>query len=92
LEERMHALVIRVTIADREKAEEFLKAQVVPNVSQSPGFVAGYWANIGGDKGTSMIVFESEDAAKAVEGRLRETPPEFVTFDSIDVGEIVAQA
>jgi heme-degrading monooxygenase HmoA len=88
----MHALVIRVSIADREKAEEFLKAQVVPNVSQAPGFVAGYWAHLGDDKGASMIVFESEDAAKAVEGRLREPPPEFVTFESTDVGEVVASA
>jgi hypothetical protein len=88
----MHAVVIRVTIKDREKAEEFLKAQIVPSVSQSPGFVAGYWTHVGEGKGASMIVFESEDAANGVVERIRQAPAEFVSFDSIDVGEVVASA
>jgi hypothetical protein len=88
----MHAIVIRVTINDREKAEGLLKEQVVPNVSQAPGFVAGYWTNLGGDNGASMIVFESEDAAKAVAETLRQAPAEFVTFDSLDVAEVIAHA
>jgi hypothetical protein len=88
----MHALVIRVTIHDREKAEEFLKEQVVPNVSQAPGFVAGYWTHPGEGKGASMIVFESEEAAAGVEERIRQAPAEFVTFDSIEVAEVIAHA
>jgi hypothetical protein len=88
----MHALVIRVTINDRESAEAFLKEQIVPSVSQTPGFVAGYWTNIGGDKGASMIVFESEEAAAGVVERIRQAAAEFVTFDSIDVAEVVAHA
>ena len=88
----MHAVVVRVEIKDREAAEVFLKDQIVPTVSQAPGFVAGYWANIGGDHGASMMVFESEDAAKAVAARVREDQPEFVTIESIDVAEVVAHA
>lgn len=88
----MHAIVVRVTIDDREQAEKFLKEQVVPNVSQAPGFVAGYWTNVGGDKGASMIVFESEEAANAVVERIRQAPAEHVAFDSIEVAEVVAHA
>jgi hypothetical protein len=88
----MYALVIRVSIPDREKAEAFLKDQVVPRVSQAPGFVAGYWAHPGEGRGASMIVFESEDAAKAVAEQIQQAPPELVTFDSIEVAEVVAHA
>lgn len=88
----MHAVVIRVTIKDREAAEGMLREQIVPTVSQAPGFVAGYWTNAGGDQGRAMIVFESEDAATGAAERIGETPAEFVAFDSIEVAEVVAHA
>ena len=39
----MHAVVVRVTVNDREAATQGLREDVVPAVSQAPGFVAGYW-------------------------------------------------
>jgi hypothetical protein len=89
----MHAAIFRVTIKDREKAEKFLKEQIVPNAAQTPGFVTGHWANVG-DEGTSMVVFESEDAAKQwAEGAQAQQPPaEIVTIDRVEVGEVVANA
>ena len=88
----MHAVVTRVTIHDREQAEGFLRDQLVPHVSQAEGFVAGYWVNLGGDKGAGMTIFESDEAAKsAVEGGQR-PPDEVVTIDSMDVAEVVANA
>jgi hypothetical protein len=89
----MHAAIFRVTIKDREKAEEFLKERIVPNASQAPGFVTGYWANVGGS-GSSMVVFESQDAAKQwAEGVQGNQPPaEIVTIDKVEIGEVVAQA
>jgi hypothetical protein len=90
----MHAAVFRVNIKDREKAEKFLKEQIVPNASQAPGFVAGHWVNIGGSQGTSMVVFESEEAAKewAQTAQGAEPPADLVTFESVEVGEVVAHA
>jgi hypothetical protein len=38
----MHAVVVRVNVGDPENSQEELRAQVVPRVFQSPGFVAGY--------------------------------------------------
>jgi hypothetical protein len=54
----MHAVVVRVTVNDTESAQEELRSRVVPGVSQSPGFVAGYWTR-SGSEGLSMVVFES---------------------------------
>ena len=88
----MHAVALRVTIHDREQAEAFLKEQIVPGMSRAPGFVAGYWANIGGDRGTSMVVFESEEMARQVADQLTRPPAEVVEVESVEVGEVVAHA
>jgi hypothetical protein len=37
-------------------------------------------------------VFESEDAARAVEGRIHDDVPEGVTIESTEVREVVASA
>ena len=65
----MHAVVINVTVNDREAATAALQNQVVPQVSQAPGFVAGYWVGLEGGRGTSIVAFESEDAARAASER-----------------------
>jgi hypothetical protein len=87
----VHAVVVTVTISDHETAESHLREQVVPGVSQAPGFVSGYWVRKG-DSGSSMVVFESEDAAKAMSERVPSMVPDVVTIKSIEVGEVVAHA
>jgi hypothetical protein len=43
-EATMYAVVVRVNIKDNSGAAETrLREEVVPRVSQAPGFVAGYW-------------------------------------------------
>jgi hypothetical protein len=37
----MHAVVVNLTITDADAAEQALHEQLVPRVSQAPGFVAG---------------------------------------------------
>ena len=72
----MHAVVVRVTVNDREAATQGLREDVVPAVSQAPGFVAGYWTRKeGSDQGLSMVVFESEDAANAAAERIQSDGP-----------------
>jgi hypothetical protein len=88
----MHAVVTRVKIADREKAEGFLTEQLIPAVSQAPGFVTGHWANMGGDRGASMTVYESEEAAKQAMDQFDPPPADVVTIESMEVGEVVGQA
>ena len=91
----MHAVVVRVTVGDVESAQKGLREQVVPRVSQAPGFVTGYWTRSDdGTNGLSMIVFESEDAARAAAERLRApgVVPEAVTLESAEVREVVEHA
>ena len=61
----MHAVVLNVTVNDPDAATAALRDEVVPQVSGTPGFVAGYWVRLEGGRGTSVVVFESEDAARS---------------------------
>ncbi len=88
----MHAAIVRVAIHDREQAETFLKEHLVPRISQVPGFVAGYWTNIEGNQGASMVVFESEEAARQVLEQGERPPADVATVESVEVGEVVAHA
>jgi hypothetical protein len=88
----MHAVVVRVTINDPEAATQGLKEDVVPTVSQVPGFVAGYWTRGEGNDGLSMILFESEEAANAAAERIPSTAPDAVTVNDVEVREVVASA
>jgi hypothetical protein len=87
----MHAVVVRVTITETEAATQGLTEQVVPRVSQLPGFVAGYWTRKD-DTGLSMIVFESEENANSAGEAVRGAVPEGVTFEGVEVREVVASA
>lgn len=91
----MHAVVARVKIGDVEKAQQGLRDEVVPRVTQAPGFIAGYWTRSeAGDNGLSMVLFDSEDAARAAAERLREQGglAETVTLESVEVREVVEHA
>ena len=87
----MHAVVVRVTIDDTEAAEKALREEVVPRVSQAPGFVAGYWTRKD-SSGLSMIIFESEDAAKQASERIQQNMPAPVTLDGVEIREVAAHA
>ena len=87
----MHAVVLRVTITDPESSEPVLREQVVPRVSQAPGFVAGYWTRKE-NTGLSMTIWESEDAATSAGEMGRSLAPEGVTVESVEVREVIANA
>jgi len=87
----MHAVVTHITVNDPEAAPIQMRENVVPAVSRSPGFVAGYWTR-GDDGGMSMVVFESEDTARALSERVPSLLTDAVTIKSIEVREVVAHA
>lgn len=87
----MHAVVVRVTLKDREAAEAELHEKVIPRVSQAPGFVAGYWTSKD-STGLSMLVFESEDAATGASEMIPATVPDMVTLEGVEVREVVGHA
>jgi hypothetical protein len=88
----MHAVMVSVTINDPEAATANLRNEIVPRVKQAPGFVAGYWVGLEGGKGRGTMVFESEEAARAVAEQVQQQPGEAATIDSVDVGEVVESA
>jgi hypothetical protein len=88
----MHAVVTRVTINDREAAEKALQEEVVPRVSQLPGFVAGYWTRSEGTDGLSMVLFDSEDDARAAAERVPQMVADAVSLESVEVRGVVAHA
>ena len=88
----MHAVVAQVTINDDTgAAENHLREQVVPGVTQAPGFVAGYWTRKG-SRGVGMVVFDSDDAAQAMVERFPSMVPDMVTLEEAEVLEVVAHA
>jgi hypothetical protein len=87
----MHAVIVRVNISDDENAERTLREQVVPRATQAPGFVSGYWTRVG-NSGLSMVVFESEDAARAAGERGRSMALHGVSVEDVEVREVIAHA
>jgi hypothetical protein len=90
-ETSMHAVVLNVTVTDADAAAAALRDQVVPQVSETPGFVAGYWVRLNAGRGTAVVVFESADAARSAAAEAQ-PPGNLMTFDSVEVGEVVANA
>jgi hypothetical protein len=87
----MHAVVVRVTVTDREGAEQRLREEVVPQVSSAPGFQAGYWTR-DGDSGLAMVIFDSEENARTNAERVPTTIPADVNLEGVEVREVVASA
>lgn len=87
----MYAVIVRVTITDPEAAEADIRQRVVPQVSQTPGFVAGYWTRKD-NTGLSMVIFESEDDAKQMSERVPSVVPDTVTVEHVEVRRVVAHA
>lgn len=87
----MHAVIVKVTVHNREAAEAELHEKVIPGVSQAPGFVAGYWTSKD-NTGLSMVIFESENAATGASEMIPATVPDTVTLEGVEVREVVGHA
>ena len=85
-------MVVKVTINDEQGAQQVLRSEVVPRVSQAPGFVAGYWLSPEDGKGLSIVAFESEEQARAMAEQIESPPSGEVTIDSVQVREAAAHA
>lgn len=88
----MHAVIVDVRIEDPESSQAGLQNEVVPSVSKAPGFKAGYWVHVGEGRGHSVVIFESEEAAKAAAERVSPPSDAGVTIENVQVGEVVASA
>ncbi len=87
----MYSVLVRVTIDDLDRSVQELREELVPRVSRAPGFVAGYWTR-NGNSGVSLVVFESEDAARDASEQIRGSAPTGVTIEDVELREVVANA
>ena len=93
----MHAVFVQVdlTDADPTTAAEALRNEIVPRVSQLPGFQSGTWLAPTEDrKGNALIVFDSEENARAASERISvgSNPQPGVVVERSDVREVIVQA
>jgi hypothetical protein len=89
----MHVALVNVTLNDPDKAVEYLRSDIIPRVTQAPGFVAGYWYGDGQTKGAATIVWDSEENAEGFAKMLREQEgPGYATIDNVETQQVVANA
>jgi hypothetical protein len=88
----MHAVLVAVRILDDPAARKALEEQVVPAVSQLPGFVAGYWLEPQNGMGWSTVIFESEETAKQAAEGVRDRAPDSVEVQTVQTAGVVAHA
>ena len=88
----MHAVVVRETV-DRDRIEDSKAPleDVVPRAQHAPGITAAYWTITEDGRTLNLLVFESEEAARAAVGRIQGAPrPEFVRLEGVEVAEVLA--
>jgi hypothetical protein len=92
----VHANVVFVNVdaTQADPARRGLHDQVIPRVSQTPGFVAGYWLEPLDGKGISVTLWESEQAAREAAGLIHaaSSPTTGVKVDRIETREVIGQA
>jgi hypothetical protein len=79
-----------VSISDYEHAKRLLHDDVLPTVTDIAGFVSGHWFAPVDGIALEILIFETEDEARAMAEQL---PPgrqvnEFVTIQSVEVREV----
>jgi hypothetical protein len=81
----MHAVIFQVDfVAGREDQQEAELDFLTGMMKSTPGFVHGTW--MGDDRrGLSCLVFDSEEAARAVAGNAKTPPDGAVSLRSVDV-------
>ncbi len=86
----MHAVLVTVRLSANPDPS-VLRERVVPQVKELPGFVAGYWTG-GEGVGRSIVVFDSEENARAASERVPSMVPSGTNIEGNEVSEVVAHA
>jgi hypothetical protein len=88
----VHAVLSTVRIENFETAREHLGQEVIPRVSALPGFVHGYWLAPVEGVGTSLVLFETEEQARAGMPPVGSNPAPGVTIESAEVRTLAGNA
>jgi hypothetical protein len=88
----MHAVLFQVDMKEGREDDTMPEIeQLIGFVKTVPGFVRGTWTT-DGKSGVSMVVMESEEAAREMAANASVPPEAAVTFRSADVLEVVGEA
>jgi hypothetical protein len=88
----MHAVLFQVDMKEGREDDIMPELeQLIGFVKTVPGFVRGTWTT-DGKSGVSMVVMESEEAAREMAANASVPPEAAVTFRSADVLEVVGEA
>ncbi len=83
---------VRIEPGREDEAQKGLMEQVLPRVKAAPGLVAGYWFAQEGDKGSSVVFWETREHAETMAAQLpvgaHPAPP--VTVERVEVREVIA--
>ncbi len=75
------------------EAGAWCSANVAPRVRQAPGFVSALWMSDGAGRTLNVLVFRSEEAARAALEAARTAPrPPFMRVESVDLFTVLASA
>ena len=90
----MHAALVSVRVESeaQEAAQAMLREQIVPMVAASPGFVAGYWLEVRDDVGLTILVFDTEENARAAAPAVGPAPAPGATVEDVDLRGVIASA
>jgi hypothetical protein len=91
----MYAVVVREAgdAAQIDESGGMVSANVAPRVREAPGFVSALWMSDGAGRTLNVLVFSSEEAARAALEAARTAPrPPFMRVESVDVFSVLASA
>jgi len=86
----MYAALATVSISDYDKARRILHDDVLPTVSEIPGFVSGHWLAPVDGRGLSILIFETDGEARAMAEQMPAGRQlnDYVTVESVEVREV----
>lgn len=89
----MFAVIVRET-GEREAIEgsaEHVVTNVLPRTRQAPGIVSAYWTTDGSGGTLNMLVFETEETARAALERVKNAPrPPYMKVESVALHRVLA--
>jgi hypothetical protein len=89
------AVIVRESgdAAQIEQSGEMVRSRVAPQVRELPAFVSALWTSDGEGGTLNVLVFESEDAARAaLEGSRTAPRPPFMKLEAVDLVRVLATA
>jgi hypothetical protein len=70
---------------------DMVRDRVAPQVREAPGFVSALWMSDGAGRTLNVLVFSSEEAARAGLEAARHAPrPPFMHVESVDMFRVLA--